>query len=1032
MNASRLLIVGLVAVVGVCDWHWLPHVVSTSTEAQAAPAIAPAECRWTDTPITLDGNDDEPAWKHAQVIENFGQTWLKDKAPKLRATTKAKLLWDRDYLYFHATMTDPDLFADVTKHDGAIWENDTFELFFRPASDKPGYYEFEVNAANAVLDAFFPKIDIPNIIHHLGNGEFHLESKVRLNGTLNKRDDVDQGWSVEGRIPWTDFLRTGGRPEPGEEWRFTLTRCNYDQGKPDELTSTAPFVEKKLSAFFHQIDDYPALKFVGPDEKTSAPRGIPKRVAVTSSKVIGSPEPPLPYRAKKLYPDYSPTYPIVAKAIPDSDQLLVISENRPWGVTVISRLKDDPKVKATDAVELMQTPGNGTVYDACFHPKFKENGYLYLGWNGDLKDGKNKKKASRITRYTMTNGPKYVIDPKSALTIIEWESDGHNGAAICFGTDGMLYVTSGDGTSDSDTDQMGQRIDTLLSKLMRLDVDHPTKDKAYSIPKDNPFVNDARYAPETWAYGFRNPWRVACDEKTGHIWVGQNGQDLWEQAYLVQKGANYGWSITEGGHPFYPERKAGPDPILKPTIEHPHAEFRSLTGGIVSYGQQLPDLNGAYIYGDYSTGRIWGMKHDGTKPLWHKEIAAPRLQITAFGQNTKGELLIVDHSPQGGIYTLEALPKDLPPAPPFPRKLSDSGLFTSVKDHAMVPGVIPYSVNAPFWSDGMHKERYVMIPGNESITYTTKNSWNFPDNTVIVKSFALPTDDPKPASRKWIETRFMTKQQGEWFGYSYLWNDAGTDAELIDAAGTDRTYTIKTADGERKQTWHYPSRNECMVCHSRAANYVLGLQTVQLNKPHDYGSCTDNQLRVFEHLGILKGLDWASVAKAEIAEQAKAKNLSGNDLEKYTKTHGQQPGQREAATTRLLPSATQKMAKLANPYDTKADLTQRAKAWLHTNCSSCHVEAGGGNAQMELGYDTVLEKMKIIDMKPVHSPLGIMDARLIAPGEPEKSVLLKRASIRGQNQMPPLSSNQIDQPGIQMLTEWIKTLKKPSPPAEKK
>src|SRR5688500_7744487 len=146
---TALLAIGLVAPSG-------PPPVAA--EPKPAPA---AECRWADTPIVLDGADDDPAWKHAQVIDSFGQPWLGDKAAALRGKTRAKLLWDRDYLYFFAEMDDPDLFADVKEHDGAIWETDCFELFFRPGPDKPGYFEFEVNAANAVFDAFFPKVDVP-------------------------------------------------------------------------------------------------------------------------------------------------------------------------------------------------------------------------------------------------------------------------------------------------------------------------------------------------------------------------------------------------------------------------------------------------------------------------------------------------------------------------------------------------------------------------------------------------------------------------------------------------------------------------------------------------------------------------------------------------------------------------------------------------------------------------------------------------------------------------------------------------------
>ncbi len=979
--------------------------------AEAAPAPAPAECRWADGPITLDGKDDEPAWKNAQVIDNFGQAW-DPKAGPLRGKTKAKLLWDRDYIYFHADMEDQDLFADVTKHDGAIWENDAFELFFRPGPDKPGYFEFEVNAANAVFDAFFPKCDIPNIIKFIGHGEFNVETKVALRGTLNKRDDADKGWSVEGRIPWADFARAGGRPEPGEQWRFSLMRCNYDKGQPDEMSATAPIKEKKLSAYFHQIEDYPALTFVGPAGK-AAPFGIEGRVPVTSSKVVGSPEPPLPYVATRVYPDYAPTYPILAKAIPGTDQLIVISENKPWGVTVISRLKDDPAAKTADMVKLHETPGSGTVYDVCFHPKFAENHYLYVGWNGEFKEGKRKKKACRITRFTVNMTPEITLDEKSAVNILEWESDGHNGAAVCFGTDGMMYVTSGDGTSDSDTDEMGQSTDTMMSKLFRIDVDHPAPGKLYSVPKDNPYVNDKRFLPEVWAYGFRNPWRITCDEKTGHVWVGQNGQDLWEQAYLVQKGANYGWSVTEGGHEFYPHRKAGPTPIIKPTIEHHHAEFRSLTGGVVLYGTQLPELNGAYLYGDYSTGRIWGMKHDGTKVEWHKELASPRIQITSFGTNTRGELIICDHSPTGGLYTLAPAPKADPTAAAFPRKLSESGLFASVKDHQMVPGVIPYSINAPFWSDGMVKQRFIALPGAEPIEYKPTGSWNFPDKTVLVKSFAVE----QAAGKKWVETRFFTRQQGEWFGYTYRWNAAGTDADLVPAAGADETLP-------NGQKWRYPSRTECLACHSRAANFVLGVTTAQLNKSHDYGTCTDNQLRTLDHLRLLKGHDWTDTARDQLAARADKQKLTGKDKDEYLKVNGQQPGQREPAATTTLTPDTAKTPKLVDPYNPKEDLTARAKAWLHTNCANCHIEAGGGNSQMELGNDTPLDKMRILDVKPIHTPLDLVDAKLIAPGQPERSVLLKRITSRGPNQMPPLATHRVDEAGAALLREWIMSLKK--------
>jgi uncharacterized repeat protein (TIGR03806 family) len=675
---------------------------------------------------------------------------------------------------------------------------------------------------------------------------------------------------------------------------------------------------------------------------------------------------------------------------------------------------------------LLEFPDGGVAYDVTFHPKFADNGYLYIGWNAAT-DGKGPKK-TKVTRYTMATKPPYKLDPKSAKVIIEWDSDGHNGGALCFGLDGMLWVTSGDGTSDSDTNIAGQDMTKLLAKVLRIDVDHPDEGKAYSVPKDNPFVGKKDIRPETWAYGLRNPWRMTVDKKTGHIWVGQNGQDLWEQAFLVEKGANYGWSVYEGSHVFYPNRKLGPTPHVQPTVEHHHSEFRSLTGGIVYYGEKYPDLQGAYLYGDYSTGKLWGIKHDGKKALWHKELADTHLSITGIGIDSHGEILVCDHRTQGALYTLEPTPKDLPPSN-FPKKLSESGLFRSVKGHVVEPGLIPYSVNAPFWSDGAHKERWIGLPGEDAkIEFGTNRGWNFPDRTVIVKSFALEMEEGKPESRRWIETRFLTRQDGEWYGYSYLWNDEQTEGTLVARQGEDREYTIRVSkskeypDGVRKQKWHYPSRAECMVCHSRAANWVLGLCEAQMNKVHDYGTVKANQLRTLEHLGVLR-VDWAGEARNALREEAKAKGLTDKQVNEYMERQTATRMQREAKTSSLLAFPPEKYRRLADPADAKADLTERARAYLHSNCSACHVEAGGGNAQIDLEFSTKAERMRILNVKPQHHTFGLEDARLIAPAHPERSVLLKRLSHRAEGHMPPLSTFLVDRDGVRLLTEWIEKMK---------
>ena len=980
----------------------------------ADPKMPIFECRWTDSPITIDGKADEEAWKDAEVIDHFYLPWLGKDARKSRTATKARLLWDREFLYFTAEMEDHDLFADITEHDGKLWDNDVFELFFKPADNKEGYYEFQVNAAGAILDVFFPARGKGDFYKLKSAEDFHIEAKVKLDGTLNNFEDQDRGWTVEGKIPWKDFLKSGGRPIPDEKWKFALCRYDYSMEFDEpELSTCAPLSKRN----FHLLEDYASLQFKGPPEKPRKPYGIEKRIPLTTSTVSGSPEPPLPYRPLRPYPDLKLNFPVAVAPIPGSDELLLITQDFTYGDTILRRMKDDPKVKET---EQLWSP-KGTAYSIAFHPKFAENGYVYMGWNGL---GDKKEKHSRVTRFTMSPKAPFTFDLKSEKTIIEWPSDGHNGAAICFGLDGMFYVTSGDGTSDSDTNLRGQDLSYLTAKVLRLDLDHAEEGKTYSVPKDNPLVGKENTRPETWAYGLRNPWRMTVDQKTGHIWVGNNGQDLWEQIYFLRKGDNYGWSVFEGGHSFYPERKLGPTVHVKPALEHHHSEARSLTGGIVYYGKRLPELVGAYIYGDYSTGRIWAAKHDGEKVVWHKEIAQTRMQLTCFATDTHGELIFSDHrgNGEGTFYTLGEMPKEVAPSK-FPKKLSESGLFKSVKGHEMQPALIPYSVNAPFWSDGAYKARWIALPGANPKIEMRNRGWGFPDQTVIVKSFALEMEEGKPESRKWIETRFMTKQGIDWFGYTYRWNDEQTDGILVESNGVDQDYRIKTAEGERVQKWHYPSRAECMVCHSRAANWVLGLCEVQLNKEHDYGGVRDHQFRVLEHLGVLSAFNVAEDTKKAMREELEAKGMSEADIKAYLEKQTANRDQRAPQMSPLFSLNPERYRALVDPYDTKQDLTLRAKSYLQSNCAACHIEAGGGNAQMELEFVTKLDKMRILDAKPVHSTFNLPEAKLIAPGHPERSVLLHRITHRKEGHMPPLSTFIPDQKGVELMESWIKGLR---------
>jgi hypothetical protein len=253
---SRSLLLVVLAVV---------PLVGCGAAGQAKPeevqAVRAAECRWAAGPIQLDGKLDEPAWQKAQLLQDFVVFWQNRKA---KTATKARLLWDEQYLYFGAEMEDSDLFADVKEPNGRTWENDVFELFFKPSRDKLMYYEFQINALNTRLELFLPSRGSGGYRRFGPTTRLGMESAVQLRGTLNDWRDTDKGWTVEGRIPWAAFEASGGRPEPGARWQFALCRYDYSTAldRP-ELSSTAPLTQPD----FHRYEDYGELHFLGANGK---------------------------------------------------------------------------------------------------------------------------------------------------------------------------------------------------------------------------------------------------------------------------------------------------------------------------------------------------------------------------------------------------------------------------------------------------------------------------------------------------------------------------------------------------------------------------------------------------------------------------------------------------------------------------------------------------------------------------------------------------------------------------------------------
>ena len=692
----------------------------------------------------------------------------------------------------------------------------------------------------------------------------------------------------------------------------------------------------------------------------------------TENQLAGTGSEPPPFQGEIAFPG------IEMNRTVELDLVDRKSGERRWLLTELTgriwSFPDDPAAARRELVHTFPAPaGEGEartglrLYSIELHPDFPKKAWLFASLNVRV-DGEG---TNRIVRLTFSDPRQLRIDPDSEVELLRWASAGHDGCDLKFGPDGMLYASTGDGAAPGDPANVGQTTDNLLGSILRMDVGHPEPGRPWRTPEDNPWLDTGNVPDAVWAYGLRNPWRMNFHPETGELFLGDNGDENWELVRRIPRGSNHGWSAYEGSHPFrLTNQLAGPTRVLTtPVWEHPHTEMRSVIGGYFYRGRQFPELRGRYLYGCYFTKKLWSLAWDARA----KQASDPRRladldhAIVSFAEDAAGEIIVLTHD--GPAYRLERAPPTEPR--PIPSTLSRTGLFRDTATLAPAGGVHPYEINAEAWADGAEVIRHFAVPpGDEGILARAgenqQKSWRMPDGSAFARTIRFPTDG-KPNAFHRIETQVIHKDRGEWKFLTYRWRDDQSDADLVPETGETQPCQV----GDLTLSHRFPSRAECAACHTQRSFFALAFSTEQLNR--------GEQIERFVELGLFRP--------------------------------GQQP-------------RPEQFSALADPHDAEATLNDRARSYLHINCAHCHRETGlGGRAQFQLLHWLDLADTGAIDARPLVGLPGIGDdGRVIAPGRPDLSEIVRRMEIRGPNQMPLIGSDRVDEAGMALIRQWISSL----------
>ena len=708
------------------------------------------------------------------------------------------------------------------------------------------------------------------------------------------------------------------------------------------------------------------------------------------------------------FPSLRFSAPVFLTHAPDNSDRLFVVEKR-------GRIQVFPNEELTTQRNLFldiqgrvnDSAGEEGLLGLAFHPNYAQNGSFYVFYCYKPAT----QRYIRVSRFKVNGNDPNQADANSEVVLLTVAQPyaNHNGGMLAFGPDGYLYASLGDGGSSGDPHDHAQNLSTPLGSILRIDVDRTDPGLQYAIPHSNPFVSVPGARGEIWANGLRNPWRFSFDRNTGTLWAGDVGQTTREEVDIIVKGGNYGWRFREGFAMF-----AGTPPPnfveTKPILDYSRAEARSIIGGYVYRGTAVPELRGAYLHADYLSASIWALVYQNQQIVSNQEIATLG-RVSTFGEDMHGEVYVVDY--RGWIYSLVPATGTTTPAL-FPKTLSETGLFDNVLTLDPNPNLVPYEVTEPLWSDNAVKRNWVGVPidpaaigwtdeRDESpvspeprssqparivpespysgIRFDPTDPWEIPMGSVVVKHFELPTNVTNPTPTTRLETRVLVHEEGGWQGYTYRWNDQGTEAHLLQGTDT-RDITIidpGSPGGMRTQTWQFPGRANCLECHTTAGKRVLGLNTRQINHKIDYGPPigTRNQLKEMTRRGLF-----------------------GMSSMKDPSSFG-----RQTAST-----------------DTGPTKESRVRSYLAVNCAHCHQPDGDGSGLIDLRLDTPLVNTGLINALPQHGDLGIPGARIIAPRNRNTSILYQRIQRLDQYRMPPLGSHLVDGYFLALLGQWIDTL----------